>query len=297
MNSSVRIAGFSLAIGLVLISVFVWIVANHEEAEQGRLVTNIGEIQRIDEILSSSALLATATGDPAYETRYLTHVGMLDQLLGETMEHFSNDQARAMLERTEAANHILVSIEKKALADTAGKPNPAAYASLRTPEYLANKRIYRDGSIKAFLEMQKVSKQTIERVHFVLMGLALALVVMTAILSRLMWKSQIDMSFREQQAAQVEMMRAMIRTFMDVQNNLLNNMVYFRTKAAHNLPFDDDEIDLIDGEIDSAKQKLADIADSEIPEVRDLGGLYVLSAADRTTGKSRSGQGDLPKVA
>lgn len=67
---------------------------------------------------------------------------------------------------------------------------------------------------------------------------------------------------------------------MDLQNNLLNNMVYFRTKAAHNLAFDQEEVSLIDREIKSSKENLAAITETEFAETRDLGGVVVVTTPD-----------------
>lgn len=292
-----QILGIGMTFTIVIISVFVWLVESHQHAEQSRLATNIGEIKRIDEVLSSSALLAATTGDAAYEVRYLAHVGVLDRLLTETMLHFSTDETRAMLGRTEDANRVLVDIETRALDMIDGAPNPAAYSSLRSPQYLENKKLYLEGTEQAFAHMQHAAAGKAQRVDFALVGLAIASILMTAFASRLIWKSRMEMLAHRHQDAQVDLMRATIRTFMDVQNNLLKNMVYFRTKAAHNLPFDHREIELIDGEIDLAKQKLADIADTGIGEVRDLGGIVVMAPRDTATKQVKREKPELSVVA
>ena len=270
-----------LAVAMVFLSVFVWVVESHHEAEQSRLATNIGEIKRIDEVLTSSALLAAATGEAAYEARYNAHVGELERILSETLEQFSTDEARAMLRQTEAANKVLVDLETRALAELDGTPNPAAFALLNSAEYLENKQIYANGTDRAFAEMRIVNAETIERIHYLLLGLAVSSIVITAAASRYIWKSRMELLSNRHQDAQVNMMRAIIRTFMDVQNNLLNNMVYFRTKAAHSLPFDEREIELIDREIHLAKQKLADISETDLGETRDLGGIVVLAPSEQ----------------
>lgn len=289
--------GFMLTVAMVLLSIFVWVVESHQEAEQSRLATNIGEIKRLDEVLSSSALLAAATGNAAYEKRYRDNVDALDQLLFETMQQFSTDEARRMLRQTEAANHVLVTLEKQALDAIDGKPNPAAFALLNSPEYVENKRIYTDGIDRSFAEMQRVTDQVIEYVHFALMALAISSIVITALASRFIWKSRMELFAHRKKDEQVDLMRAVIRTFMDVQNNLLNNMVYFRTKAAHSLPFDHREIELIDREIILAKQKLAEIAETDLGEVRDLGGIVVIAACDPTKDKPKRSEQKLAKVA
>ena len=171
--------GFMLAVAMVFLSVFVWVVESHHEAEQSRLATNIGEIKRIDEVLTSSALLAAATGEAAYEARYNAHVGELERILSETLEQFSTDEARAMLRQTEAANKVLVDLETRALAELDGTPNPAAFALLNSAEYLENKQIYANGTDRAFAEMRIVNAETIERIHYLLLGLAAAVAVLS----------------------------------------------------------------------------------------------------------------------
>lgn len=273
---SKHIFGLILAACLAVLSVAGWIVVSDKSTGHTQLVANFGEIKRIDEILTSSALMATATGDPVYKLRYDAHVDELDHLINQTMALFDQPSVRDLMAQVETANKTLVSIEVRALGAAQDGPNSAAYKLLTSADYHSNKRIYSQGIERTFVELRRIAEEQMFLTRFALVGILIAFALSLIVASRLIWRSQIEAIERANQSNQVHMMSAMIRTFMDVQNNLLNNMVYFRTKAAHNLPFDDQEVTLIDREIDLAKEKLAEIAKTDLAQTRDLGGIVVM---------------------
>ena len=141
-----------------------------------------------------------------------------------------------------------------------------------------------------FAEICSIVDRQIMLMRLAFVGAVLAFLLTGLLALRLMSNARVESQARKSQDDQVRIMTAMIRTFMDVQNNLLNNMVYFRTKATYNLPFDDQEVSLIDREIDLAKEKLAEIAESDFAQTRDLGGIVVMV-------KDAPGQCDTPEYA
>lgn len=148
--------------------------------------------------------------------------------------------------------------------------------SLLTTEYLQGKAQHIAQIDQIFDVICGVVDRHIVLMRLAFIGAALAFLLTGLLVLRLISDAKIASLSRKSQDDQVHMMSAMIRTFMDVQNNLLNNMVYFRTKAAYNLPFDEEEVSLIDREIDLAKEKLAEIAETEFAQTRDLGGIVVM---------------------
>jgi len=230
---------------LVLLSSIIWAGLTGKLSARNALLFNIGEINRIDEVLTNSALLATATGDPSYADRYDANVVALDTLITASLAMFDSEIAREKLREIEAANQVLIGIESAALAMSKGAPNPDGYRQLRSTTYLENKERYSNGVAAAVAELERMAAAEIRLMKWALTALAGLLIVLGAAAIRLFWHNRFERRDRKLRDRQFQTMRALIGSFMDIQNNLLNNMVYFRTKAAHNLPFDRDEVDLM----------------------------------------------------
>ncbi len=275
-GQSKNFLGLALAASLAVLSIFGWFIVSDRSAVQKQLVTNYGEIKRIDEVLTSSALMMTATGDALYQHRYDTHIDHLDQLITETIVLSDQSTARDLMVQFGRANNRLGTIEINALLASQGVPSPSAYASLLAADYIQDKKRYVARIDQTFADLCGIVDREIVWMRLAFVGSVLAFLFSGLLALRLMWSAKYENQARKSQDDQVQMMSAMIRTFMDVQNNLLNNMVYFRTKAAHNLPFDDQEVTLIDREIDLAKEKLAEIAKTDFAQTRDLGGIVVM---------------------
>ncbi len=270
---------------LVLISATVWSGLSNSLSAKSELLVNIGEIARIDEVLTSSALLATATGEAKYVERYFAHVEALDHLLDRSLALFDTGDARRMLEQTDAANGVLVSIEEKALT-IKGAPDRDAYATLESEIYLENKRLYSEGVTRAFDELRAIAARDIRTLQRLLVGLMAVTAILCIASFWLFWRSRIDAMDRARREDRINAMKMLISTFMDTQNNLLNNMIFLRTKAAMGGTLGADDVRVIDLEIKRAQQKLAEIAEFEGTAPRDLGGITVLG---RKTQTMRSG--------
>ena len=64
---------------------------------------------------------------------------------------------------------------------------------------------------------------------------------------------------------------------MDAQNNLLNNLVYFRTCAESEGKVTSANATQIDCAIRETQARLIEIAEADLSETRDLGGIRVLN--------------------
>lgn len=261
---------------LLLFTGLVWAEMQERLSIVGTLKANIAEMARIDEVLTTSALLATATGDTAYRDRYQAHVDVLDDLLKVSIGLFDSDRAERMLERTRYANDWLVATEERALDAMGTGPNPRAYAELRSDQYARHKAEYVEGLDAAMGALETLAHAGVDRMKGVLARLAAIVALAALCFVRVVFIARREHRRVSEQDERLETMQGLLRTFMDLQNNLLNNMVYLRTKAAYAMPFDDDDIRMIDAEIDKAKSKLTDIVDSGIGSTRDLGGVVVL---------------------
>jgi len=70
-----------------------------------------------------------------------------------------------------------------------------------------------------------------------------------------------------------ETRRIVMASVMDTQNNLLNNIVYFRFCAETGKPINPTDLQ----QIDCAEARLVEIAEAELQDTRDLGGIRVFA--------------------
>lgn len=75
----------------------------------------------------------------------------------------------------------------------------------------------------------------------------------------------------ERHRIQVETQRTVMAAVMDAQNNFLNNIVYFQTRAEAGGPMTKSELSEIDCAIREAQMRLIEIAESDDFETRDIG--------------------------
>jgi signal transduction histidine kinase/AmiR/NasT family two-component response regulator len=101
-----------------------------------------GAIRHLDEVLTMSALMRAATGDPAWETRYNEHVGELDAAIKGLRELGPTLFDLAMGDDSDAANQALIAMETRAFELVAQGMKDEALALLTSQEYKDNKARY-----------------------------------------------------------------------------------------------------------------------------------------------------------
>jgi serine/threonine protein kinase len=101
-----------------------------------------GRIKYLDEVLTSSAFLASATGDRSWEERYLAHVSQLDEALQDAVRLAPD--AKQPLADVEAANTELVAIETQAFELVHRGKAADAWQLVNGPQYRRSKQRYAD---------------------------------------------------------------------------------------------------------------------------------------------------------
>jgi rsbT co-antagonist protein RsbR len=104
-----------------------------------------GEILRLDEALTMSATMATASGEPRWEDRYQRLAPELDAAITEAKGLAPIERAFAAAAQADAANVKLVNMETRAFALVRAGDLRAARALLDGPEYRQQKELYADG--------------------------------------------------------------------------------------------------------------------------------------------------------
>jgi CHASE3 domain sensor protein len=113
-----------------------------------------GQIIYLDEVLTMSARMAAATGDPRWEARYRENEPKLDEALARAQALVPDAQATAL---TDAANVALVKMENQAFDLSRAGRLAEARDVLSSDEYDRQKAIYAEG-------MQALGRQLQEAV-------------------------------------------------------------------------------------------------------------------------------------
>jgi hypothetical protein len=140
-----------------------------------------GRIRYLDEVLTSSALLAAATGDPSWEARYSAHVPQLDSVLQEAVR--LAPEAEQPLADVDVANTDLVTMETEAFEQVRRGKAADAWELLNGAQYRASKQRYADalGTFTAHLDARQealLAQARAETKAFVALAVATAVVIL-----------------------------------------------------------------------------------------------------------------------
>ena len=117
-----------------------------------------GTIIHLDEVLTMSARMAAATGDPQWEARYRIFEPQLDEAIKEIMKLTPSQ----MVAETDAANIKLVEMENRAFTLVRENHPEEARTILFSEEYETQKRIYAQG-MTGFFEQLQVQLEATQR--------------------------------------------------------------------------------------------------------------------------------------
>lgn len=142
----------SLAVTLLLVTVLAWrlwssylgiLRAAGEDFDIQRLS---GDVVHLDEVLTMSARMAAATGDPHWEERYRVYEPQLDAIIKKLMQLASESSMRDAAGRTNSANLSLVEMEHQAFDLVLRGHREEAINLLTGEKYDGQKRLYAQGA-------------------------------------------------------------------------------------------------------------------------------------------------------
>ena len=113
-----------------------------------------GEVMRLDEVLTMSARMGAATGDPEWEQRYQRNVPRLDRAITAARRLAPITEETAGSRQTENANARLVAIESEAFALTQRGQLKEATALLAGEEYDHFEHVYSNGNDRYLVSMR-----------------------------------------------------------------------------------------------------------------------------------------------
>ena len=149
---------------LILLSWFLWNRYSHYRSLQNRLVTINGlcaDLAYYDEALTMSARLAVATGDLAWEERYLDFDKKLSTALGQAKELERVALGAEAIVDVDSANNKLVDMERQAFLLVHQGDLQAASDLLASKSYRDQKDIYRNGIDTINAQLKDSSSKTL----------------------------------------------------------------------------------------------------------------------------------------
>ena len=121
------------------------LLAERVIVQEGRLKELSARILHLDEILTMSARMAAATGDPKWEKRYRSFEPELDQVIKEAIRISPETQSAEASKMTDQANLLLVEMENQAFEAVRRGELEKAKQVLFGSEYEQQKQIYARG--------------------------------------------------------------------------------------------------------------------------------------------------------
>lgn len=124
-----------------------------------------GTIIYLDEVLTMSARMAAATGDPAWEERYRRYEPQLGLAIAEAIDLTPQTFIGETAAKTEAANDKLVRIENEAFELVRQDRSKEAQSLLLSSEYETQKQTYADGMKRFAAILDISSREMLEEGH------------------------------------------------------------------------------------------------------------------------------------
>ena len=130
-----------------------------------RLAELLGSIIHLDEVLTMSARMAAATGDPQWERRYRNFEPKLDSAIKEAIGLAPTTHAGQAAAKTDEANRRLVEMENRAFDLVREEHADEAREILFGSEYKEQKQVYTEGMSELALGLSHAGNVSLEQQH------------------------------------------------------------------------------------------------------------------------------------
>jgi signal transduction histidine kinase len=179
------LAGILLTFAVALLGIFNTFSAYRELEQVAQVELPLdrlsGTIVHLDEVLTMSARMAAATGDPRWEDRYRRFEPALDRAIAEMNRIAPEPAIRRAAARTELANRELVAMEHRAFDLARQGRERQARALLQGTAYEEQKEIYANAIAgSARVVQNRVDQQTRQHVWHAKLEVTLALLALLA---------------------------------------------------------------------------------------------------------------------
>jgi len=243
-----------------------------------RLLSHTGEVSNTVAMLAASARMGAATGEAHHAHRHFALLDDLDRQLAATLGLFRGTSTAVLRETMGLRSGALRQASQAANVLMTGGDVPEALALLDTARIrnLRDDHMSAIGAVLFALHDRSSARLKAQKIN-VLAGGAMLLLVIALTLVQILRRKAVEADLRCCDA-RLTTLRAAMGSAMDMQNNLLNNLIYFRTKAEMGRLLDADDIAMVDREIETSRAKMAELCAVEEVRTRDIGGIVVIES-------------------
>lgn len=187
-----RSIGLALILSVLLLVGLGWQVWHLYEDLETVTTVNLklqdlrGRIIHLDEVLTMSARMAAATGDPHWEERYSEHVPQLDAALAGAQASMPEAFVQEATSQTDEANQRLIDMETRAFDLVRQGRLAQAQELLSSEEYQQQKQVYAAGMDKVMEGLVRHGREDLER-HRHRVFVAEILILVAALIILFIW--------------------------------------------------------------------------------------------------------------
>lgn len=153
-------------IAIMVFSIIEYITVDSFQSSV-RSVTRIeslkSDILLYDEVLTNSAKMMALTGDSEWINKYFKVEQKLAKTILEAYEVLPSQISDETIKVTDAANDILVRLEKKSFLLSQDGDTKAAYKILTSNEYKEQKAVYLEGVNSLVKELDTIRRETFDK--------------------------------------------------------------------------------------------------------------------------------------
>jgi hypothetical protein len=160
-----------MALAATALAWWIWSSVSSYQAQaetQSRSIRMIelrGRILQLDEVLTMSARMMAATGDPAWERRYNEFDPQLAAAIDEICELARGAGFPPMAVETREANERLVALERQSFRWVAENRRADALRLLSSPDYEQQKVVYSNGMLQLSAGLQRALDERLAGAH------------------------------------------------------------------------------------------------------------------------------------
>ena len=157
-----------------------------DQTRNFRTLELTGVITHLDEVLTMSARMAAATGEPGWEQRYRVFEPQLDAAIQEAMALWPDVFISEAVSQTNLANIKLVAMEYKAFDAVRRGDLDAATDLLYSDEYEKQKQVYSSGMVQVAESMRQRVQKDVDREKRIAAA-TMVLIAVLLILTPVIW--------------------------------------------------------------------------------------------------------------
>lgn len=216
--------------------------------------SNRVEIARLDEVLTMSARVHAAIGDPVWQERYLEHVELLGEIIDQTIDLAESEKVRTAIALVSDANDRLIAMEDRSFALAVDGELEEAFDLLSSTDYQSQKDRYQRGLKEAF-EISQLSVGNAVDYHRSVLILGVIVVFLSLFILTELWRRVSSLEQRE--------VAEQVKKTLEQQRQLNNLQRHFASMVSHQFRT---PLAIIDGTIHRLERRMEGLTPDHVKQ-------------------------------